>query len=132
MNAKEKLIFFVDDDKLILNLLEYTFSNREGYEVHSYLSGEDCLANLKLNPRVVVVDHFFSKSISSSQTGMDILKLIKKENPSTAVIVLSNQDERALIDEYMHNGAYKFIKKNDYFIDELIGSLEEIFGVKKA
>jgi DNA-binding NtrC family response regulator len=127
MNKKEKLIFFVDDDKLILNLLEYTFSNRGGYEVHSFLSGKDCIAKLELNPRVVVVDHFFSKNEDSSSTGLDILKKIKSINPDIAVIVLSNQEETELIEEYIQNGAYRFIRKNDYFIDELISSLETIF-----
>ena len=45
---KNKLIFFVDDDKMMLNLMEYTFKCREGFEVKSYFSGEECIDNLKL------------------------------------------------------------------------------------
>ena len=30
---ENKLIFFVDDDKMMLNLMEYTFKCREGFEV---------------------------------------------------------------------------------------------------
>lgn len=132
MDAQGKLIFFVDDDKLILNLLEYTFSNREGYEVRSFLSGSDCLTHITENPRVVVVDHFFTRNDPSSETGMDILKKIKASHPEIAVIVLSNQDDHELIDEYKRNGAVTFIKKNDYFIDELISTLDLIMGRKKS
>jgi DNA-binding NtrC family response regulator len=128
MSTKDKLIYFVDDDKLILNLLEYTFSNREGYEVQSFLTGADCLAQLSRSPRVVVVDHYFSKNDSSSQTGMDVLKTIKSTHPEVEVVILSNQNEKELIDEYLKQGAFKFIKKNDYFIDELINTLEQIFS----
>jgi DNA-binding NtrC family response regulator len=128
MSTKDKLIYFVDDDKLILNLLEYTFSNREGYEVHSFLTGADCLAHLDKSPKVVVVDHYFSKNDSSNQTGMDVLKTIKETHPEVEVVILSNQNEKELIDEYLKQGAYKFIKKNDYFIDELINTLEQIFN----
>ena len=43
---ENKLIFFVDDDKMMLNLMEYTFKCREGFEVRSFFSGEECLENL--------------------------------------------------------------------------------------
>jgi DNA-binding NtrC family response regulator len=131
MGTKDKLIYFVDDDRLILNLLEYTFNNREGYEVHSFLNGAECLAALDKSPRVVVVDHYFTKNDSSSQTGMDVLKTIKSSYPEVEVVILSNQNEKELIDEYLKEGAYKFIKKNDYFIDELISTLEQIFSRSK-
>ena len=42
---KTKLVFFVDDDKMIINLLEYTFKSRQGIEVKTFFSGEECLEN---------------------------------------------------------------------------------------
>ena len=51
-----KLVFFVDDDKLILNLLEYTFKSRDGIQVKTFFSGEECLDHIQLKPDLVVVD----------------------------------------------------------------------------
>ena len=38
--------------------MEYTFKCREGFEVKSYFSGEDCIKNLKLNPELIVLDYY--------------------------------------------------------------------------
>ena len=51
-----KLIFFVDDDKMILHLLEYVFHNMENYTFKTFTSGEDCLNNIGMNPDVIVLD----------------------------------------------------------------------------
>jgi len=55
-----KTIFFVDDDKMILNLLEYTFQSRQDYKVISFQTGEDCLKNLEQEPQLIVLDHILS------------------------------------------------------------------------
>ena len=55
-----KLIFFVDDDKMILNLLEYTFQSRQDYDVVTFQTGEECLENLHLGPRLIVLDHILA------------------------------------------------------------------------
>ena len=55
-----KLVFFVDDDKMILNLLEYTFKSRGGIRVKTFFSGEECLDHMQLKPDLVVVDHMFT------------------------------------------------------------------------
>ena len=50
----DRLIFFVDDDKMILNLLEYTFQSRQDYQVITYTTGEECLENMDQKPRLIV------------------------------------------------------------------------------
>ena len=52
-----KLIFFIDDDKVILNLLEYTFQARQDYDVVCYQTGEECLENIIQKPSLIVLDH---------------------------------------------------------------------------
>ncbi len=123
-----KLIFFVDDEKTILNLLEYTFSSRDGYMVKSFTSGEDCIENLNMKPSIVVVDHMLWTRNDSDMTGLDVLKEIRKQDSDTSVIVLSGNDEKSLIDEYYQNGATKYITKNSFFIDTLIDVIKEEFA----
>ena len=57
-----KTIFFVDDDKMILNLLEYTFQSRQDYQVITFQTGEECLENLDQKPRLIVLDHILSRT----------------------------------------------------------------------
>ncbi len=118
-----KLIFFVDDDKMILNLLEYTFKSRQGIDVKTFFSGEDCLQNMHLKPDLIVLDHLFPDN-KGQMSGMETLKKLKEAYKKVIVIVLSAQEDEKLISEFLKNGAKKYISKDDYFIDDLIESIE--------
>ena len=123
-----KLIFFVDDDKMILNLLEYTFQSRKQYIVKTFLSGEKCLENLTLNPDLIVLDHVLSDSREGKMNGMATLKKINQLNPDIPVIILTGYGDDELLSEFMANGATRFLTKDDYFIDSLVESIEQIFN----
>ena len=123
----KKLIFFVDDEKTILNLLEYTFSSRDGYTVKSFTSGEECLNHLHLGPAIVVVDHMLWTRGDSEMTGLDVLKEIRKEDSETSVIVLAGIGDQDLSDEYYKNGATNYITKDSFFIDSLIEIIKSKF-----
>ena len=122
---KDKLIFFVDDDKMILNLLEYTFKSRQGMRVQTFFSGEECVKNMHLKPDLVVMDHIIP-SEKRNMNGMETLKKLKKIDKNITVIVLSKQQDQKLISEFLKNGASKYIAKENFFIDELIDSIENI------
>jgi len=119
----DKLVFFVDDDKMILNLLEYTFKSRQGIDVKTFFSGEECLQNMHLKPDLIVLDHLFPTN-KGQMSGMETLKKLKEADKKVTVIVLSAQQDEKLIPEFMKNGAKKYISKDEYFIDELIESIE--------
>lgn len=125
MALNENLIFFVDDDKMILNLLEYTIKNRHNYNVKSFYSGEECLANLSENPSLIVLDHYFSKIGDGKLTGIETLEKIKTVSPKIPVIILSSQEDKALIPLYFLKGASRYISKDDYFVDSLMDAIDE-------
>jgi DNA-binding NarL/FixJ family response regulator len=127
---ENKLIFFVDDDKMMLNLMEYTFKCREGFEVQSYFSGEDCLDNLHLDPSLIVLDYYLGEGESTAMTGLDTLKKINKINRKIPVVILSREKDNALINEFLHYGAIQYVVKDDFFINTLIETIEEYFMQK--
>ncbi len=124
---KTKLVFFVDDDKMILNLLEYTFKSRQGIEVKTFFSGEECLENMSLKPDLVVLDHLFPTD-TGQLTGLDVIKKMREVNKDVSIIVLSSQQDEKLIPEFLASGAKQYISKDDYFIDALIESIEAEVG----
>jgi DNA-binding NarL/FixJ family response regulator len=126
-----KLIFFVDDDKMMLNLMEYTFKCREGFEVKSYFSGEDCLANLNLNPQLIVLDYYMGSGDDGALSGLDTLKKIRQRNTETTIVALSREKDEGTIAEFMRQGAQKYVVKDDYFIDTLIDTIENHFAESK-
>lgn len=122
-----KLIFFVDDDKMVLNLMEYTFKCKDGFEVKSYLSGEECIDNLSLNPQLIVLDYILGDEGSNSMSGLDTLKKITRQNNDIPVIILSREKNNSLIEEFIKHGAKRYIIKDDFFIDTLIETIDEHF-----
>ena len=115
----DKLIFFVDDEPMFINLMEYTFNCRSGYTIKTFSNGEDCIASMYLKPDLVVVD-FFLNSYDSQMTGMDLVKKIKEINPATLLVFLSGNDDNAVISEAKALGVQRYILKDGYFIDNLI------------
>ena len=125
----DKLIFFVDDDKMMLNLMEYTFKCREGFEVKSYLSGEDCVRNLDLNPELIVLDYYLGSDEGNTMTGLDTLRKINNLKKDIPVIILSREKDRETIAEFIKEGAMRYVTKDDYFIDTLIDTIEGHFNL---
>jgi two-component system, OmpR family, response regulator len=125
-----KLLFFVDDDKMMLNLMEYTFKCREGFDVRSYFSGEECLENLNLNPSMVVLDYYLGEGESTVMTGLDTLKKINEINKNIPVVILSREKDKNLISKFMQYGAMQYVIKDDFFINTLIETVENYFMEK--
>ncbi|MEX0987126.1 MAG: response regulator [Bacteroidales bacterium] len=123
-----KLIFFVDDDKMIINLLEYTFQSRQQYDVRSFESGEDCLKALNLNPDLIVLDHQLSGVGESKMDGIQTLEKIKGIDAKVPVIVLTAYGSQELLQEFIQKGAERFLTKDDFFIDSLIDTIGEVLN----
>ena len=121
-----RLIFFIDDDKMILNLLEYTFQSRHDYEVVCYHTGEECLENLHKNPNLIVLDHVLTGVGQNNLNGLETLKEIRKVNKEVPVVILTGQGDDELLAEFMENGANRYLTKNDFFIDSLIETIQQV------
>jgi DNA-binding NtrC family response regulator len=127
----DKLIFFVDDDKMMLNLMEYTFKCRAGFEVKSYFSGEECISNINLKPELIVLDYYMGTDAENTMTGLDTLKEINKINDQIPVVILSREKDKDTIAKFKREGAMKYVVKDDYFIDTLIDTIEGHFAAVK-
>lgn len=123
-----KLIFFIDDDKMILNLLEYTFQSRQDYDVVCYQSGEACLENLDQNPSLIVLDHVLAGTGENSLSGMETLKEIRKLDKKVPVVILTGQGDDSLLAEFMEAGASRYLTKDDFFIDSLIETIQQVLA----
>lgn len=127
---ENKLLFFVDDDKMMLNLMEYTFKCREGFDVRSFYSGEQCLEQLYLNPSMIVLDYYLGEGESTVMSGLDTLKKISELNIKIPVVILSREKDKDLISEFMQSGAMRYVIKDDFFINTLIDTVENYFMQK--
>jgi len=121
-----KLIFFVDDDRMIINLLEYTFQSRQKYTVKSFSSGEDCLDSLNDKPDLIVLDHILSGPGQEGMDGLETYVEIRKRNIQIPVIILTGHADDKLLSRFMDAGVNRFLTKDDFFVDSLIESIDQI------
>ncbi|MDR0835117.1 MAG: response regulator [Tannerella sp.] len=122
----ERLIFFVDDEPMFINLLEYTFKCKDGFVTKSFNKGEDCIAQLNLNPALLVVDFFLEVNRMS---GLEVVKAVKAWNPAVPVIMLSGNSDADAIADAKSVGVVDYIIKDGYFIDKLVECVDQtLFG----
>jgi DNA-binding NtrC family response regulator len=102
----EAKILVVDDEKLIRFSLEKELT-KEGYEVITADSGEDCLKLVKEElPDLVLLDIHLP-----GINGMDILKIIKEIDRDTLVIMITAYGAVETAVRAMKLGAYDFVEK---------------------
>lgn len=126
-----KLIYFVDDDKMILNLLEYTFKGMNNYEVKTFNNGESCISAISEKPDLIVLDHSFIVDNSKFSKGIQILKKIRELDTKVPIIMLSGEKNEKIINEYTKSGVDNFIIKDSFFINSLIDSIKDLFDKNK-
>jgi DNA-binding response OmpR family regulator len=121
-----KKIFFVDDDRMILNLLEYIFQSRQDYQVITFQTGEECLRNLNLEPRLIVLDHILAGPGEARLSGLETLIEIRKQNSEVPVVILTGQGDDELLSEFIEKGASRYLTKDDFFIDSLMETIQQV------
>lgn len=108
--------------------MEFTFQSRHDYDVVCFLTGEECLENLSMNPRLIVLDHILAGVGEDRLNGLETLKEIRKVDEEVPVVILTGQGDDALLTEFMENGANRYLTKDDFFIDSLIETIQEVIN----
>jgi len=99
-------VMVIDDDELFNQSITQVLTD-SGYEVISYLSGEEALKNLQdEQPDIILLDIFLK-----DENGLDILKKVKSEEPLIPVLMITAYSDVNLAVQAMKLGADDFILK---------------------
>jgi DNA-binding NarL/FixJ family response regulator len=114
-------VFLVDDSAIVLEKLTAMISSIDGVEIAGQaLNAHDAIQFVvKLKPDVVILDI----RLNGGGNGMDVLKRIKKEIPSTVVIMLTNYPYQQYREKCQALGA-------DYFFDK-VTEIEKVYDTFK-
>src|SRR6478672_2654117 len=119
MNAENRRILIIDDERTILLTLEALLS-RHGYQADTAANASYGLRRLKeTSPAVVLLDLQLPDA-----EGLEMLDQIKAEHPDTQVIILTAHDSLSNAIESIKRGAYHFISK-PYAPEELLSLIEK-------
>lgn len=124
--SDNKLIFVVDDDPFILNLVRKRLENK-AYELETFMYGEECLGQLGRKPDLIILDYLFMKPDARVMNGMEIFEKIRETEPDIPVIMLSGQDSGNIVLELARKGIEDYVIKDNELIDNLEIAIDELF-----
>lgn len=124
--SDNKLIFVVDDDLFILNLVRKRLENK-AYDLETFLYGEECLDQLDRKPDLIILDYLFMKPDSRVMNGMEIFEKIREREPDIPVIMLSGQDSGNIVLELARKGIEDYVIKDNELMDNLEVAIAELF-----
>ena len=131
--TEKRYVFLVDDEPIQNEMLKDFLTERYTYELKVFETGEEALANMSLNPEIVVLDFHLNAHLQDAKNGVDVLKEIKDKYPETQVIMLSGQDKLDVAVDTMKYGAFDYIVKGESAfsrIENVINNASEIHKLK--
>lgn len=126
VTAKSKKILIVDDDEVMSKLLVGKLRS-DGFSVLETNNGVDGLKlALAEHPDLILLDIILPK-----MDGLTMLEKLQKDSwgKQTSVIVFSNLEGNEKISEALKSGAYSFIIKTDFALEEVVVKIKEKLGV---
>ncbi|WP_293576360.1 sigma-54 dependent transcriptional regulator [Phaeobacter sp.] len=109
-------ILIVDDERDIRELVSDILED-EGYATRKAGSSDECVAALKdAEPALLILDIWLK---DSQMDGIDILKMVKRDNPEIPVVIISGHGNIEIAVAAIKQGAYDFIEK-PFNIDQLL------------
>ncbi|MBS1764782.1 MAG: response regulator [Bacteroidetes bacterium] len=132
--SKNTMIFIVDDDPMQLSMLKDHLSAMANFDINTFSTGEECLAQIGKAPDIVFLDYNLNSKNSNAMDGLDVLQEIKSKSPSSEVIMLSGQDKIEVAVDTMKYGAYDYIVKGEsafYRAEKAIFNLYRLTKLKR-
>ncbi|PCH69500.1 MAG: response regulator [Bacteroidetes bacterium] len=129
MDKDNFLIFIVDDDIFMIQLIVQHLEKNPNYSVTSFDNGEDCIKELGMNPDVVILDHFMdSGGMEDCMNGAEVLTKIKEQKKELPVIIHSGQDSSGVTFEFVSGDAHEYIQKSENSLNEIENCINKLFA----
>ena len=141
----EVFIYVVDDNPLQLKVLLEKFKTTKSFKIaKGFASGDACLQYIKKHkyPKnsmiMAVVDYYLDDKGNGeeSNTGIDVLHMLKDYDSDIEIIVLSGSDDVDIAASATHFGAISFVKKGEddfkKIVNNIVWAIHEKAKVRKV
>ena len=132
--SKNTVIFIVDDDPMQLNMLKDHLSAMSTFDIHTFSTGEECIAQISKAPDIVFLDYNLSNKNANAMDGLEVLRELKEKNPNGEVVMLSGQDKIEVAVDTMKFGAFDYIVKGEsafYRAEKAVFNLYKLAKLKR-
>ncbi len=126
---KEIKILIVEDEAPMLCSLSDKF-NDEGFDVVVAKDGEEALeVALTTAPDIILLDIILPK-----MDGMTMLKKLREDEKGVniPVILLTNLDYSVGVAKAIESGAYDYLVKTDWSLEDVVNKVKERLGKEEA
>ena len=124
--GKVKKIFIVDDDAMLIEALKDWLTRKVPHQVTTFITGEECLDHLSEKPDVVILDYYLNSVSKDAANGIEILKAIKKHDPSIHVIILSSQEHYGIATQTIQQGAEQYVIKDENAFEKIASYINDL------
>ncbi len=127
--AEAKKILIVDDEKILMDLLS-TKIKREGFIVTEAHDGEEGLRlALAEHPDLILMDIIMPK-----MDGITVMKKLRLDpwGKDVPVIILTNLNTAESVQDSVASGAYDYLVKIDYTLDDLVAIVKKRLDEKES
>lgn len=101
-------VFVVEDNEWYNRFLVHNLCMNPEFEVKSFFSGKELLANLHERPDVITIDYRLP-----DMKGSELLKRIRERTDTVEVIVISEQEDVQTAVDLLREGAFDYLVKNE-------------------
>ena len=122
-----KKILVTEDEPALLHVLQDKFSS-EHFKVFGASNGQEGLKlALAKHPDFILADILMPK-----MDGISMLKELRKDpwGKTVPVIVLSNLNDEQMVADSLQQGAYDYLIKSDWNIDDIVKKVEKKLGME--
>lgn len=127
MNENKKLIFIVDDDEMLSEMLADHLKATMDLETIIFGTGEACLEEIDKNPDLVILDFNLNSIEPFASNGIDILKIIRDRKKDMRVVMHSSQAQQGEALKLVDENTLEYVIKNQeafYRLSEIIKGLD--------
>lgn len=124
---ENKKILIAEDDRVLLNLMRDELT-AQGFEVLGASNGEEGLnLALKFHPDLILVD-----IMMPIMNGMEMTARLREDEwgKTVEIIVLTNLNTENAVAEFLEKGAYDYLVKSDWSIDDVVKRVKEKLNIK--
>ena len=121
---KTPVVFAVDTNPVHRSLINYHLGLSKFINVHTFLSGEECLYRMKKN---LIPDFIITDYNHNDGSGFEFLRHVKEISPSIKVIFFASFEDPAIAIKLHDAGAADYVPKSnkpDLGISELIHNIK--------
>lgn len=115
--SETKKVLVIDDEIVLLDLLSSKISQNGFFVIEAHDGDEGLQKALAEHPDLVLLDIIMPK-----MDGITMLKKLREDpwGKTAQVIILSNLNTAEAVEKSLANGAYDYLVKIDYTLDDLV------------